>query len=38
MAQVALDLEVGVEAERQCLAILQAAAELPVQRRVATDR
>src|SRR3546814_4278210 len=34
VAQVALDLEVGLEAEGQRVAVLQAAAELAVQRRL----
>ena len=34
VAQIALDLEIGVEAEGQRLAVLQIAAELAVQRRL----
>ena len=38
VAQVALDLEVGVEREGRRVAVLEVAAELPVQRQSRTDR
>ena len=38
VAQIGFDLEIGVEAEGRLVAVLQVAAELPVQRRLARGR